>query len=262
MKNERRLSRILVVDDDDWIVSGVTFALESSGFEVFGARDGREGLDAALRLRPDLIITDVLMPRMDGWSLVRTLRAQPDFALVPVLFLTSKLSVQDRICGFQLGADDYLGKPANLAELPRRVLRALAQRRQLEAELTLPEAGTAGGKGLGGSLDQVGMATLLSVLAAGRRSGILRITGGLPSTEVLVYLVRGQIHRVEVQGRGRLSADQVLNELFSWLEGGFEFSPMALRLANEINFPVNKLLMEGARRAGEPVAARPARAPF
>src|SRR6185503_10408376 len=73
--NQNRLGRILVVDDDDWILSGVQVVLNDAGFQVEFARDGKEGLDAAFRLEPDLIITDVLMPRMDGWSFVRQLRA-------------------------------------------------------------------------------------------------------------------------------------------------------------------------------------------
>jgi CheY-like chemotaxis protein len=241
------LSRVLVVDDDDWIISGVTVALNAAGFEVCSATNGREGLRAALQKRPDVIVTDVVMPEMDGWAFVRQLRAHPDFALVPVLFLTSRSAAEDRISGFQLGADDYLGKPVNLAELPRRIMKALAQRRQLEENLTLPAPAPAG-KGLKGTLDQVGMATLLSVLSLGRRSGILRLTGGVLRSEVLVYLVRGEIYRIEVGGRGRLSGDEVLQQLFRWLEGGFEFTPMPLRLSNEVNVSMNQLLMQGARQ--------------
>lgn len=242
-----QLSRVLVVDDDDWIISGVTVALSAAGFEVCSATNGREGLRAALEKRPDVIVTDVVMPEMDGWAFVRQLRAHPDFSLVPVLFLTSKSAAEDRISGFQLGADDYLGKPVNLAELPRRILRALAQRRQLEESLALP-APAPEGKGLKGTLDQIGMATLLSVLSAGRRSGILRLTGGVLRSEVLVYLVRGEIYRIEVGGRGRLTGDEALQQLFRWLEGGFEFSPIALRIANEVNVAMNTLLLRGARQ--------------
>jgi CheY-like chemotaxis protein len=249
------LSRVLVVDDDDWIISGVTVALHAAGFEVCSAINGREGLRTALEKLPDVIVTDVVMPEMDGWSFVRQLRAHPDFALVPVLFLTSRSAAEDRISGFQLGADDYLGKPVNLAELPRRIHRALAQRRQLEDYLALPASPAPGGKGLKGTLDQVGMATLLSVLSTGRRSGILRLTGGTLRSEVLVFLVRGEIYRVDVGGRGRLSGDEALKQLFHWLEGGFEFTPMALRLANEVNVSMNALLIRGARQGAASVGA-------
>jgi len=246
MKNAA-LGRILVVDDDDWILSGVSVALTAAGFEVCMACDGRRGLEMALWKRPDLVITDVVMPEMDGWTLVRHLRSHPEFTLVPVLFLTSKGGAQDRIAGFQLGADDYLGKPVNLTELPRRVMRALAHRRQIEEQLVPASPASSGGKGLKGTLDQVGMATLLSVLSTGRRSGILRLAGGVLGDEALVYLVRGEIHRVDVQGRGRLTGDEALQQLFRRLEGGFEFCPMALRLSNELNVSMTKILLQGAR---------------
>ena len=234
------MGRILVVDDDDWIISGAQAVLEDQGFEVISARDGAEGLEVALDQFPDLIITDVVMPEMDGWSFVRHLRSDPRFALVPVLFLTSKGAAEDRISGFQLGADDYLGKPLNLHELPRRVMKALAGRKQLEAA-----AKPTTGGGLKGTLDQIGMASLLSVLGTGRRSGILRLSG---TEDVLVYLVKGELHRIEVQGRGRLTTGEVIQQLFHWFEGSFEFLPMRLRLANELNLSLNALLLQGARQ--------------
>ncbi len=249
------MMRVLAVDDDEWILSGVAAALEAHGFEVVSAPDGRAGLEAALAHDPDLIITDIMMPEMDGWTFIRRLRANPLFALVPVLFLTAKSTAQDRISSFQLGADDYIGKPVNLPDLPRRVMRALAQRRQIEADLALPPQSAPGAKGLKGTFDQIGMATLLSVLSNGRRSGILRINGGALRSEVLIYLVRGQIHRIEVQGKGRLSGDSASQLLFSCLEGAFEFTPMTLRLPNELNVSMTSLLLRGAGQSA--LAATP-----
>ncbi|HLY12553.1 MAG TPA: response regulator [Planctomycetota bacterium] len=242
------MGRILVVDDDDWIVTGARTVLETQGFEVSSAGTGAEGLDRARDQCPDLIITDVVMPEMDGWTFVRQLRADPRFALVPVLFLTSKASAQDRISGFQLGADDYLSKPLNLHELPRRVLKALAQRRLIEAEMALGAKPAPGGGGLKGTLDQIGMASLLSVLAMSRRSGILRLSRPMGTDEILIYLVRGELHRIEMQGRGRLNIEEVFQQLFHWFQGTFEFLPMKLRLSNELNLSMNTLLLQGARQ--------------
>lgn len=246
MKKES-MGRILVVDDDDWIISGAQAVLEARGFEVLTAVDGAQGLELALERFPDVIITDVVMPGMDGWAFVRQLRANPRFALVPVLFLTSKSGTQDRISGFQLGADDYLGKPVNLHELPRRVMKALAQRRQLETELRGAATPAAGG-GLKGTLDQIGMASLLSVLGMGRRSGILRLSGWADAEDVLIYLVKGELFRIEVQGRGRLTSEEVIQQLFRWFQGSFEFLPMRLRVSNELNLSLNALLLQGARQ--------------
>src|SRR5262245_1192820 len=79
--------RILVVDDDAWILRMVTTVLEKRGYEVVVARDGEDGLKKAEADLPDLVITDVMMPRLDGWTLVRKLRSKPEFAFVPVIFL-------------------------------------------------------------------------------------------------------------------------------------------------------------------------------
>ncbi len=242
------LGRILIVDDDDWIVAGARVVLEAEGFEIASASNGLEGLKAAHEFCPDLIITDVVMPEMDGWTFVRQLRADARFALVPVLFLTSKATSQDRISGFQIGADDYLGKPVNLPDLPRRVKKALSHRKQIEADLALEAKPVAGAGGLKGTLDQIGMASLLSVLGLGRRSGILRLARPMLHQDVLIYLVLGEVHRVEMQGRGRLSTEEVFQELFQWLEGTFEFLPIRLRVANDLNLSMNRLLLQGARQ--------------
>jgi hypothetical protein len=89
------------------------------------------------------------------------------------------------------------------------------------------------------------MATLLSVLNAGRRSGILRLFGDAVWDDVLIYLVRGHMHRVEVQGRGRMSSEQAIRQLMSRLRGSFEFSPMKLRMSDELKLPIIRLLLQG-----------------
>src|SRR6185436_12712772 len=117
--------RILVVDDDAWILRMVTTVLEKRGYEIITAHDGEEGFKIALARVPDLVISDVMMPRMDGWTLVKALRSKPEFAFVPVIFLTALGTDEDRIKGFRLGADDYLPKPFRFEELDLRVANAL-----------------------------------------------------------------------------------------------------------------------------------------
>ena len=85
-------------------------------------------------VRPDLIITDVMMPKLDGWALVRALRSRAELALVPVIFLTALGGEEDRIRGFRLGADDYLPKPFRFEELELRVANALKKRQGHAAE--------------------------------------------------------------------------------------------------------------------------------
>lgn len=123
----QRQARILVVDDEDSICSLIRRRLEAEGYEVLTAEDGEKALRMALEWLPDLAILDVIMPRMDGLDLCRRMREDPKLANLPVVFLTSRESVDDRIRGFEAGADDYLPKPFDLRELSLRI-RALLRR--------------------------------------------------------------------------------------------------------------------------------------
>jgi len=125
MNRESKL--ILVVDDDPDILWALRRNLGDEGYEVLTARDGVEALKIAPRHRPDLIILDISMPRLDGLQVCHNLRRDPTLASVPILFLTAREAVEDRIKGLEEGADDYLVKPFDLRELKARV-RALFRR--------------------------------------------------------------------------------------------------------------------------------------
>lgn len=118
------LGRILLVDDDVDLQSIIKMDLIASQFEVLTANDGEDGLAVALREKPDLVVLDINLPKLDGLSVCRQLRAQSD---VPILMLSSLRQDYDKIVGLEVGADDYLGKPFNPRELLARV-RALLRR--------------------------------------------------------------------------------------------------------------------------------------
>jgi DNA-binding response OmpR family regulator len=115
------------VDDEPTVLDIIRRRLAPEGYEVLTARDGEEALKVALDWQPDLAILDVIMPKMDGLDLCRRIRENPRLAELPVVFLTSRESVEDRILGFEAGADDYLPKPFDLRELSLRI-RALLRR--------------------------------------------------------------------------------------------------------------------------------------
>lgn len=121
---------ILVVDDDFGTRLAIQDFLELSGYFVAAAADGRSGLEAVNQYQPHLIVTDVTMPEMDGYEFVRQVRSQPAFRLLPVIFLTARTEIEDRIRGYQTGGDVYLAKPFELAELGA-VARNLLDRSQL-----------------------------------------------------------------------------------------------------------------------------------
>ena len=116
---------MLVCDDEPGIVELLQVSLKFQGFEVATARDGAQAIDVARGFRPDVVVLDVMMPRMDGFDTIGRLRA--DGCDAPVLFLTARDAVEDRVRGLPVGGDDYVPKPFSLEEVIARV-RVLARR--------------------------------------------------------------------------------------------------------------------------------------
>jgi DNA-binding response OmpR family regulator/cellulose synthase/poly-beta-1,6-N-acetylglucosamine synthase-like glycosyltransferase len=118
---ERPRGSVLVVDDEEQIRRLVSIALRRAGYEVTVAADGEEALARIAEATPDLVVSDVMMPGLDGFALLSKLRADPATRAIPVILLTAKGALEDRVTGLTLGADDYLPKPFEMAELLARV---------------------------------------------------------------------------------------------------------------------------------------------
>ncbi len=123
---------ILVIEDDDIVARTIERSLRGEEFRVVLASSGVEGLKAARRRPPDLVILDVIMPGMDGYTVCREIRSDPILSNIPILFLTAKIKDEDKIAGFKAGADDFLCKPFNVDELILR-LRAILRRSNLQS---------------------------------------------------------------------------------------------------------------------------------
>jgi len=132
--------KILVVEDEEAIRGIVTQTLLRHGYETASASDGDDALEKAFTLRPDLIILDLMLPRMDGWEVCRRLKAEKDTASIPIIMLTARREERDVVEGLELGADDYMKKPFSLSELTARV-RALLRRTAVPEESGVLEAG-------------------------------------------------------------------------------------------------------------------------
>jgi CheY-like chemotaxis protein len=248
-------ARILVVDDDEWILRMVTTVLRSEKYELMTASDGEEGLATAQSTRPDLILLDVMMPKMDGWTFIKQLRSMPDFAFVPVLFLTALDSSKDRVLGFRLGADDYLPKPFQAEELVVRVATALRRRTAMELGLRTQAGFAARGRaGFHGRLEQVGLPSLLTMLDLERKSGVMEITRPEPEEKGRIFLRDGVVVHANLDEDPRKDQDAVYH-LLSWSGGNFEFTECPVEMTDQINQPTMHLLMEGARRLDEGIRA-------
>ena len=118
------MKKILVVDDEALLVKGIRFNLQNDGYEVITGSDGVQAVELTRSQNPDLIVLDVMMPRLDGLGACSKIR---EFSDVPIILLTAKTEDMDKLLGFDQGADDYLTKPFNILELKARI-RALLRR--------------------------------------------------------------------------------------------------------------------------------------
>jgi CheY-like chemotaxis protein len=255
--------RVLIVDDDPWILRMVSTLLEKRGYAISTASDGEEGLMRADQLKPDLIITDVMMPKLDGWSLVRALRSRAELALVPVIFLTALGGEEDRIKGFRLGADDYLPKPFRFEELDLRVANALKKAKATSAKAeevkrapVEPPPIPGGPKkqpGIHGTLEQLGLSSLLVMIEMERKSGILRlekvgVTGRIFCRDGRVIAARLDGDRAPQSAR---KGAEAVYHMLTWADGRFDFGAVDVDMEDEVKSSTTHLLMEGARLIDE-----------
>jgi DNA-binding NarL/FixJ family response regulator len=121
---------ILVADDDPGTRLSISDYLEACGYAVVSAENGKDALLMVEEFQPHLLVTDITMPQMDGYELVKQVRLRPSLRLLPVVFLTGRTETQERVRGYQLGCDVYLSKPFDLSELGA-VVRSLLDRAQM-----------------------------------------------------------------------------------------------------------------------------------
>ncbi|HEY3204283.1 MAG TPA: EAL domain-containing protein [Thermoanaerobaculia bacterium] len=122
--------RILIVDDDEDVLLIVQTILDNAGYSAVTARTGREGVERAIELKPDLILLDVMMPELSGWEVCTTLKSAPETRQIPIAMLTVKSEIRDLITGMQVGADDYITKPFTRRKLLSTVRRLLDEKRE------------------------------------------------------------------------------------------------------------------------------------
>ena len=154
--------KVFLVDDNPIALKMLRYALDKAGYEVATAESGPDALAKIPSERPDIVILDIMMPGMDGLEVVRQLRARPDTARIPIMLLTAKDQVQDKVEGFASGADDYLVKPVMPGELLARI-NALLRRKQMYEEALQAQRGMV--IGFLGAKGGVGTSTLAANVA-------------------------------------------------------------------------------------------------
>ena len=125
------MAKVLVVDDEKLIVKGIRFSLEQDGMDVDCAYDGEEALDKATNNEYDIILLDVMLPKLDGFEVCQRIR---DFSNVPIVMLTAKGDDMDKILGLEYGADDYIVKPFNILEVKARIKAIMRRTSPMKGE--------------------------------------------------------------------------------------------------------------------------------
>lgn len=233
------LRTVLVVDDNEVFRTYLRNVLTGRGFTVHEAKDGEEGLKAALEKRPWLILTDVSMPKVDGIEFCRRVRSHSLVHHIPLIFLSGWDEYKDRYRGLEAGADEYLSKDTSIRELLIRIQLVLKRYSDLG-----PRAWR--GPGMEGQIEVIGAPGLLQMCHLGRLSGVCAVAEGGRRLEVRFR--DGEIVGARTEG---LEGTDAVYELLSWREGHFSFAPGDPGDATPLGESFNQLLLEGCRRLDE-----------
>ena len=225
---------ILLVDDDHQSLRLMEVSLRKAGFVVLTARNGTEALSRMAESRPAMIIADTDMPGMDGFELCITLKSEPRTADIPFVFLTEEASVDAKIRGLELGADDYLTRPIYTRELLSRVRMLLEKHKR--RSLT-------GQHRFFGDLAEMSITDLLQTVEIGHRSGKATVRSGARSG--VIWFIDGNVADADAGG---LTGEEAVYRLLNWDEGEFEMDFRAQPPSRAITVPIATLLLEGMRR--------------
>jgi DNA-binding response OmpR family regulator len=240
---------LLLVDDSVGVRIELGDALRDRGLRVRVAENGLVAIAAALKRPPDIILSDVEMPVMDGWTFLRMTRARQRLSHIPFVFFTRLTDDLSRLQAYRMGVEDFLPKDTGADEVLARLQGVLARHKNRPS---VPVAtGSIQGQGLRGDLEHVKLGSLMSFLESEKRSGRLLLDNG--RDQAVLEIVSGSLARVENLGNYSHAHDRVF-ELLDWQTGSFEFAAAvdeaSVSASGELT-PMTYLLMEHARRADE-----------
>lgn len=233
--------RILIADDDAKLLALLTSSLTKSGYKTTEALDGEAALEQVKKEKPDLILADITMPKIDGFELCQIIRENPETADIPFIFLTAKGELHDRVKGLNLGADDYISKPFHISEVTARI-KSILQRSAMVASTPEPEVET----DLKGNLQQMSLAEILQTLGMAKKRGGLKIIN--QSLVGKIFFDSGNIVQASL---GKYKSEEAVYRILSWDEGYFEFDSTDEADKAAISTSTTSLLMEGFRQKDE-----------
>ncbi|MCB9552937.1 MAG: DUF4388 domain-containing protein [Myxococcales bacterium] len=230
---------ILLVDDDPRHLRVMEVALRNAGYAVTPAADGQAALASAEAITPDLVIADTGLPGLDGFALCLRMKQHPRLEAVPFIFQSDDDSVESKVRGLELGAEDYLTHPIYTRELVARVRAVLHKRERARAE--------AGGKRrFYGTLGDMGVVDLIQTLSLGHKSGTIHIER--PGHHATLWFRDGALIDAST---GALQGEEAVYRALCWESGEFDVDFRPPQRPAAIATPTADLLMEGLRRVDE-----------
>jgi CheY-like chemotaxis protein len=242
--------KILIVEDDPWMQREVQSALAGRGYELMIASNGVTALARASASIPDMILSDIVMPVMDGWTLLRRVRQHARLANTPFAFMSTNAEPEDLQRGFRLGADDFIPKPFTPQDLADRVDQLLYRTARSSEVVRPSEVGVKSDLfGFAGCLEDIGFTALLSFLDMERKTGMIVVRHDGERGRVFVRDGRVISARLD-RGPALINAEAVY-WMLRWSAGKFEFRALMIDMADEVQSPTAYLVLEGARRLDE-----------
>lgn len=235
---------ILVVDDDPNICTLLSTAIKSIGCQVVVASNGLEGVDKALRMRPNIIVSDLLMPKMDGSQFFNKLQEYPETQTIPFVCLTSRGQEEEKIAAFEKGVEDYWVKPFSIAEITMRMKKLLNK----EIEKAQQEFASAGGGQveLAGNLGEMTATDLLRFSEAKQKNGVLRLKNG--DIEGVILFQNGEVIDAQYMN---LMGEPALYSILNWTSGTFTFQSQPLSVPRTIISSTDEILSRMMQRYDE-----------
>jgi len=232
-------AKVLIVDDNPQVLRllNITLTKTDEDYEIVQATNGEEALEIANRIIPDIIISDVMMPKMDGIELCWMIRENSKVPLVPFIFLTSFEDQETAVRGFRAGADDYLNKPIDRKKLLQRTKELLERGHHLKTA----EQNAEDRKGFAGDLKDLSIVELVQMLNLNKKSGVLNIEC---ADQGLIYLKDGHLWATEY---GTEKGEEAFYKLVAETEGSFEFEIKDVSVGSNMTNPTMNVIMEACR---------------
>jgi CheY-like chemotaxis protein len=233
---------LLLVDGDVKSLRVLEVSLKKAGYNVTTAATGQDALDKVQTAQPDLIISDTDMPGMNGFEFCRHLQENPEWAVIPFIFLTGQTSIEHKIKGLELGVEEYLTKPIYIKEILTRVKILLQKTQRVRIEEKRDSRTR-----FSGALSDMGVVDLIQTIDVSRKSGLVHVTDDR-GTKGTLFFRAGKVVDAELS---TLQGEDAVYRLLTWSDGEFEFVFRNVRRKDNIEMSSQGLLMEGMRRLDE-----------